>query len=164
MPQILLARELSARVEIELVQIAARGRAKRAEKKALSATLEKISALETQLKSRPLFRAVEKNLDAAFVPYSQIENVSKGAKVYQCVLGLFACKPVGFVAELVPGEVVLPDPWGKPARGQYAVLDLFEHESARAMILRVRNPRTDRLGASTSDEGLKDGDHRVSMK
>ena len=49
-------------------------------------------------------------------------------------------KSVGKIAELVPGEVVLPDPWGNLARGQYAVLDLREHESAKSKVLRVRGP------------------------
>jgi hypothetical protein len=42
------------------------------------------------------------------------------------------------VATVVPGEAKELDPWGFMARGQYAVLDLVEHESAKGHLLRVR--------------------------
>jgi len=61
-----------------------------------------------------------------------------GAGVYDCVWGLFNCKQVGTVAEIVPGEVILPDPWGTTTRGQFAVLELREHHSAKSKSLRVR--------------------------
>ena len=54
-------------------------------------------------------------------------------------VGIFLCKPVGRVGEIVSGEVILPDPWGNQARGQYAVLDLLDHDAARAKTLRVRS-------------------------
>jgi hypothetical protein len=59
------------------------------------------------------------------------------------------CKQVGVVAEVVPGEVVLPDPWGNMARGQYAVLNLSDGLAARAKMLRVRA-----LPASTGEAVL----------
>jgi hypothetical protein len=87
---------------------------------------------------------VSRSLDVAFVPYTQIDGVAPGAPVYSCIWGLFLCKPVGTVAELVPGEVILPDPWGNQARGQYAVLDLHDRGSAKARTLRVRHGRDSR--------------------
>jgi hypothetical protein len=42
------------------------------------------------------------------------------------------------VSQMVPGEVVQADPWGSQVRGEYVVLDLTEHEAARAKTLRIR--------------------------
>jgi hypothetical protein len=75
----------------------------------------------------------------AFVPYTQLDGVAPGAQVLECTLAFFACRTVGAVLEVVPGEVMLSDPWGNPARGQYAVLDLHDHASARSKSLRVRS-------------------------
>lgn len=154
MPELLVREDEVVRLELEILKLESDRRAKLAEKKAMEEKLAQIAALEADLKQRPIFRATERAMDVAFVPYTQIEGVREGAPVYDCVWGLFACRPVGTVAELVPGEVVLPDPWGNQARGQYAVLELREHESAKSKTLRVRGPsapvsvaRSDRSGA-----------------
>jgi len=81
---------------------------------------------------------VESRIEVAFVPYTQLDGAKEGNEVYDCVWGLFWCKPVGTMSELVPGEVILPDPWGNQARGQYAVLDLTDHSAAMSKTLRVR--------------------------
>jgi hypothetical protein len=125
-------------VELEQVKLEAEMRAKRAERRVLWEKLAKIDEIESQLRARPVFQATSKSMDVAFVPYTQIDGVARGAEVFDCVWGLFSCKPVGKVAELVPGEVILPDPWGNQARGQYAVLDLESHESAKSKTLRIR--------------------------
>ena len=52
--------------------------------------------------------------------------------------GAFSCSHVGTVREMVPGEVVLPDPWGNQARGQYAILDLSDKSAMQNKLLRVR--------------------------
>ena len=134
----ILQQDQLVRIELEILKLDSDARAKRAEKRVDEGKLAKIDELEKELKARPVFRAVEKNLDVAFVPYTQLERVRAGALVYQCTWGLFNCHAVGRVGELVPGEVILPDPWGSPARGQYAILELTDHEAARVKTLRVR--------------------------
>jgi hypothetical protein len=151
MPELLVRQEGVIRLEVEVVRLESEKRSKLALKRALSERIAKIDELAAQLKGRPLFRAVDHSLDVAFVPYTQIEGVDSGSRVYSCVWGLFLCKAVGTVAELVPGEVVLPDPWGNQARGQYAVLNLADREAAKAKTLRVRpaeaaRPATDAPG------------------
>jgi hypothetical protein len=138
MPEAIVREEQMARIELELVRIEAERRAKRTEKKVIQEKLARIDELEGQLRARPIFRATERSLDIAFVPYTQLEGVVNGAAVYDCVWGLVHCQSVGSVAELVPGEVVLPDPWGNQARGQYVVLDLAAHDAAKSKSLRVR--------------------------
>lgn len=158
MPEVLMREEQMVRVELEIMRLESEQRSKLSEKKLLEGKLATIDELEAQLKTRPIFRAAEKRIDAAFVPYTQSKGVYPGAPVYECVWGAFHCKPVGEVAEVVPGEVVLPDPWGNQARGQYLVLTLRQHDAARARTLRVRGadaPPVSPSGAS--------GD-RVSVK
>lgn len=135
----MLARqEQGIRIDLELTRLASEARAKEAQRSALQQRIAKIDELSIQLRSRPIFRAVEQSLDVAFAPYTQMSGVQPGAPVYSCVWGLFSCRPVGTVTEVVPGEVVLPDPWGSQARGQYVVLQLVDHESAKAKTLRIR--------------------------
>jgi hypothetical protein len=138
LPEAILREDQLVRIELEILKLEAEKRVKLAERRVTQAKLAKLDEVEAQLRGRPVFRATEKALDVAFVPYTQIEGVGRGAKVYDCTWGLFNCKPVGAVAELVPGEVILPDPWGNQARGQYAVLELSDRESAKSKILRVR--------------------------
>lgn len=138
MPEVLLREDQMVRIDLELMKLQSERRAKIAERKVVEEKLGKIDELEGQLKGRPIFRAVDHTVDAAFVPYTQIEGVGAGAEVYDCVWGLVHCRRVGTVAEVVPGEVVLPDPWGNQSRGQYAVLELSDHEAARSKTLRIR--------------------------
>lgn len=138
MPEMVFREDQLVRVELELIKLESEKRTKIAERRLVKGKLAKIDELSAQLKSRPFFRAVEKSMDVAFVPYTQIDGMHEGARVYDCVWALFNCKHVGSVAEIVPGEVILPDPWGTQTRGQYAVLELREHESAKSKTLRVR--------------------------
>jgi hypothetical protein len=155
MPEMIMRQDQLVRLDLEVMRLESEKRSKLAERKVLEEKLAKLDELEAQLKSRPIFRAVEQRMEVAFVPYTQIDGVREGADVYDCIWGLVHCKPVGKVAEVVPGEVILPDPWGNQARGQYAVLDLVDHESAKSKTLRVRdgagvpraNERPERLSA-----------------
>ncbi|WP_437747564.1 hypothetical protein WMF39_22690 [Sorangium sp. So ce1504] len=137
-PEAILRDEQLARIEMELLRLESEKRAKQAYERALTERVANIDQIAADLRNRPTFRATEQSLDVAFVPYTQIEGVERGAKIYSCVWGLFFCEAVGTVAEIVPGEVTLPDPWGHQARGQYAVLNLRDRDSAKAKSLRVR--------------------------
>jgi len=138
MPEAILRDEQLARIDMELLRLESEKRTKQAYKRALADRVANIDQIAADLRSRPTFRAIEQSLNVAFVPYTQIEGVERGAQIYSCVWGLFFCEAVGTVAEIVPGEVTLPDPWGHPARGQYAVLNLQDHDSAKVKSLRVR--------------------------
>jgi hypothetical protein len=138
MPESLMREDQMVRLELEILRLQAECRTKNASKKVLKDQLAKMDEVEGQLRARPIFRAVDKSVDVAFVPYSQSDGVSAGAEVYDCIWGMFACRVVGRVAEVVPGEIVLPDPWGNQARGHFAVLDLNEHNAAKSKVLRIR--------------------------
>jgi hypothetical protein len=132
----------SVRIDLELLRLDAERSAKAASKKVLEERIAIIDTLVAQLKERPIARAIEKSVAVAFVPYTQIDGVTPRADVLECVWGLFLCKSVGSVVEIVPGEVTMPDPWGNPTRGQYAVLDLRHEGAAKAKVLRVRKTRS----------------------
>ncbi len=137
-PEAVARQEQTIRVELEATRLESEVRSRRAQKHALEQRIAKIEELSGELKARPLYRATLRSIDVAFVPYTQIDGVAAGARVYSCVWGLFACEAVGTITEMVPGEVLVADPWGDPARGQYAVLSLTEREAARSKTLRVR--------------------------
>jgi hypothetical protein len=138
MPDVATRYAQMAEVRLDLARVQSEKRAKLAEKRALEQKISQTDALLKELKSRPLYRAVDKSLYAAFVPYSQLDRVATGKFVYRCVAGLFACTRVGIVRDLVPGEMSMPDPWGTPNRGQLILLDLDDASGAKERVLRVR--------------------------
>jgi hypothetical protein len=138
MPELLAQEGEVIRVELEILHLDSDRRSKTAERAAIISRVAKIEELSEELRRRPLYRAAEGSLDVAFVPYTQLDSVESGAAVYTCVWGLFKCAQVGTVTEVVPGEAISSDPWGTTARGQYAVLNLWDRTSARSKTLRVR--------------------------
>ncbi len=141
MPELLSRNTQMVQVTLELLRIQSENRAKRAERAALKEQIERIESLQKQLQNRPIFKASEKSLYAAFVPYTQLDAMHTDADVYECKFGFFLCRRVGRVAEIVPGEVSAPDPWGAPARGQYILLDLLETKAGTAKVLHIRGAR-----------------------
>lgn len=139
MPERWMREEQRVRIGLELTKLQADRRTKVSERRLLVDKLGVLDGLERDLKSRPIFRAVDKSVDAAFVPYTQMGELRVGWAVYACVGGLVACKEVGVVTEIVPGEVILPDPWGNQARGQYVVLELSDRSAMMSKTLRLRN-------------------------
>jgi hypothetical protein len=139
MPELVTRQEQLIRVDLEIVRLDAERRARTAERDALAERIAQIDEMVEQIEERPLFRAMDKDLELAFVPYTQLPGMTPGAEVYQCLWGLVFCRPVGTVAERVPGEVVQPDPWGSSTRGEYVVLDLKDHDAAHAKTLRIRS-------------------------
>lgn len=137
-PELVHRQEQMIRVELEIVRIDSEKRAKTAQRDALVERVAQIDEMVQQIEERPLFQAMDKDLELAFVPYTQLSGVAAGAGVYSCVWGLVWCHSVGVVSDLVPGEVVQADPWGSSTRGEYAVLELVDHDAARAKTLRIR--------------------------
>jgi hypothetical protein len=137
-PQLLASQEQLVRVDLDILRLESETRAKSALREASLQRFGEVDLLTQQLKARPLFRAIQRKLELAFVPYSQLDGVVKGAEVYACAWGMFFCRSVGKISEILEGEVTQQDPWGTPARGQYAVLSLSDHDAARAKTLRVR--------------------------
>ena len=136
--ELAIGQERDARITLELIRLASERRALLAQRSISMESLSRMDDLLKQLRARPLYRAVEANTDIAFVPYTQLDDVSVGAAVVSCKWVLFRCRTVGRVAEIVPGEVAAQDPWSELARGQYVVLDLSLHDAVKEKVLRAR--------------------------
>jgi hypothetical protein len=151
MPELVTRQEQLIRVDLEIVRLDAERRARTAERDALAERIAQIDEMVEQIEERALFRAMDKDLELAFVPYTQLPGMKPGAEVYECLWGLVLCRPVGTVAERVPGEVVQPDPWGSSTRGEYVVLDLKDHSAAHAKTLRIRSWAVSSPGAASPE-------------
>jgi hypothetical protein len=138
-PEMLAQRDQAVHLDLEVLKLGSERREKEVQIRADQVALAKADELLAQMKGRPIFRAVESSQNVAFVPYTQLKGVRAGAPVFICeTWGVFQCRPVGTVSEVLPGEVATQDPWGTPARGQYALLALDDPAAAQAKTLRVR--------------------------
>jgi hypothetical protein len=138
-PETLAQRDQLVRIDLDLLDLKAELRGKMVQARVDAEQLATTDELVSKMMARPIFRAASASQSVAFVPYTQLPGVQTGADVHQCsVWGLLDCHPVGQVAEVVPGEVMMPDPSGALARGQYLLLTLFESSAAQAETLRVR--------------------------
>lgn len=138
LPEVAISLERDVNVELGIARLESERRALLNEKTLATENLARLDDVLKQLKNRPLYRAIVASTDIAFVPYTQIEGVTPGVELVTCTWALFRCRTVGRVTEVLPGEVTAPDAWGKVSRGQYAVLELVEHDAAREKLLRAR--------------------------
>ncbi|HEX4454308.1 MAG TPA: hypothetical protein VH143_25770 [Kofleriaceae bacterium] len=138
MPEIAVGDEHTARIDIEIQRLDAEARGDRALRSVAVSSAASERALLHELEDRPLYRAMTAATDVAFVPYTQLDKLSKGARVVDCVWSVFSCHDVGRVEAVLPGEIVTQDPWGEMARGQYAVLKLDDPDAVHERVLRVR--------------------------
>jgi hypothetical protein len=138
-PEMVARQQQMTKIELELLQFQADKLARTGERQTAERDIARIDMLLAQMRSRPVVRAIEGRQNVAFVPYSQLKPVHEASGVYHCkVWGLFVCKQVGSVVDVIPGEVNLPDPWGTPTRGQLATLALADASAARQKTLRIR--------------------------
>lgn len=139
-PEVLRLEEQLLRLELEIRRLEADEHGKLAERDAADAQRARVDDVIAHLKQLPLYRAIAEKQTLVFVPYTQLPGVHAGSTLYECrVWSMFSCQRVGRVAEVLPGEVESVDPWGAPARGAYAVIDLKQQRAATAKTLRVRS-------------------------
>lgn len=141
LPEVASGHERSARLRLDLIKLESEKRALLSQRAIAVESLTRMDEVLKQLRSRPVYRAVQTQTDVAFVPYTQLADLKVGATLYSCKWVLFRCSVVGRVAEVLPGEVVAQDPWNNLARGQYAILDLGDREAAKEKVLRARTKR-----------------------
>ncbi len=141
LPELAAGQERGFRVSIELVKLEAEKRSLVAQRGIAVDSLARMDEVFKQLKSRPLYRAVQASTDVAFVPYTQLAGVQPGNDLVSCKWVIFECAVVGRIAEVLPGEVVAQDPWAEVARGQYVILDLTDHEASKEKVIRSRKKK-----------------------
>ncbi|MCB9594467.1 MAG: hypothetical protein H6719_17170 [Sandaracinaceae bacterium] len=137
MPEVVNRQEAMMRIDLEVIELQAERRGLEAMRDVAQRNLGRMREALDQIQARPLWQATQRSVDVAFVPYEQLEGVRPGDDVVQCTWGIFACHRVGTVREIIPGEIVTPDPWGELARGRFVVLDLTDSEAVQERILRV---------------------------
>ncbi len=102
-------------------------------RKMLKASLEREQSMIDSLQKSPYLRALADDASVAFVPYSNMDNVSIGAPVYRCALEMIFCSKVGKVVEIMPGEVSFKHPHrDKMLRGQMVSVDVDDDDAAAA--------------------------------
>jgi len=107
-------------------------------RRTLQNSLERQEVRIASLLQSPYLRAVAEEANVAFVPYSNLDNVSVGSGVYSCALEMLFCSEVGKVTEILPGEVSFKHPHReKVVRGQMVSIDLDDADSARDDVLFV---------------------------
>ena len=139
MPEVAAGEEREVRIELELIELQSERRGLMTLRAAAVQRLEEERELLDEIQTRPLYRAIHRSTDVAFVPYEELDGVEAGGRVMACVWNLFACHDVGTVVEVLPGETITEDPWGDLARGQFAILDLDDSDAIREKVLRVRS-------------------------
>jgi hypothetical protein len=104
----------------------------------LRSALEREDKLLESLKNSSYLKAMADGAHVAFVPYSNLSDMKKGAPLYGCALTMVFCKKVGEVMEVLPGEVTFKHPnRDKQLRGQMVELKLDSQESATDDVLFV---------------------------
>lgn len=138
----MLVADMQVRIETQLLASEAELRSKMAARLQLKEELEKIEVLEEELHARPIFKAIDQNLDIAFAPYSSLRGIATGARLMDCAWGVFNCHEVGRVVGVIAGETILPDIFGSgQTRGQFITLNLMHHthdEAMQSKVLRIR--------------------------
>jgi hypothetical protein len=107
----------------------------------LKQALAREDAVVDRMAKSSYLRAIADHAEVAFVPYSNLKNVSKGTGLYGCSVGMFWCHKVGEVLEVLPGEVQFKHPHkDKTLRGQMVELRLVEGENAADDVLFIGKP------------------------
>ena len=107
-------------------------------RKMLKASLQRQESLVDSLNKSPYLRALADDANVAFVPYSNMDNVSVGTPVYSCALEFVICSKVGKVVEIMPGEVSFKHPRrDKMMRGQMVSIELDDGDAAENDVLFV---------------------------
>jgi hypothetical protein len=108
----------------------------RDDQKALKASLERYDRMVKTISDSPFIKAVDNKATIALVPYDNLGAVKPGAPLYGCYVGLFFCKKVGTVVELLSGEVSLKHPLhNQMVRGQTVHLALTDPKWAQRKVL-----------------------------
>ncbi len=99
----------------------------------LKLSLDRQDKLLASQKQAAYLRAVNDKATVAFVPYSNLPKVSKGAGLYACRASMIICRKVGTVLEVLPGEVQFKHPHkDKQLRGQMVEMKMDEDEMGAA--------------------------------
>ncbi|AKU90184.1 hypothetical protein AKJ08_0571 [Vulgatibacter incomptus] len=106
---------------------------------ALARSVTRYDRLLEAIRTSPYLKAIEGNLNVAFVPYENLDSVSAGAAVYGCRFKLFWCRKVGHVTAILDGEVTMKHPVrADTLRGVMVELTLDDPHWAKEQLLHAK--------------------------
>jgi hypothetical protein len=107
-------------------------------REALKASLLRQESILEGLRKAPYLRAANNKASVAFVPYDNLDGVTKGEPLYRCALEFVLCREAGKVVEVLPGEVTFKHPHReKIVRGRLVEIDLGKSDAAQEDVLFV---------------------------
>ncbi len=134
--QVLRVKEDYTRSVMELAKARDARDSARQDLAVVDASIGRYDRIMKGLQDSAYLKAVEQNLDVAFVPYDNVQRVRPHAAVYGCKVGLFWCRRVGEVVETLEGEVQVKHPLhAQIERGLMVRLDLHDAQAAKEKIL-----------------------------
>jgi hypothetical protein len=102
----------------------------------LAKSLQRYELMVKTIAQSPYLLAVEKRGTIAFVPYENLDNVKAGTPLYSCSVGLFFCRNVGQVVEVLGGELSVKHPLhNNMLRGQSVQVQLTDVRAAEHRVL-----------------------------
>jgi hypothetical protein len=105
-------------------------------RKHVQASIARIDKIIDSIKQSAYLRAVNDRATVALVPYSNLENVAKGTKLYGCRFAMVGCHEVGTVIEVLPGEIQLKHPHRDTMlRGRMIEMQLTDGDAAQDEVL-----------------------------
>ncbi len=108
---------------------------------ALDVSIDRYDRILKEIHNSPYLKAVDENLNIAFVPYDNVQGVRPNVSVYECRLGLVFCRKAGKVVETLEGEVQGRHPLhASYERGLMVRLDLKSPQTAKESILFLSRP------------------------
>ncbi len=110
------------------------------ESEIIDSSLEGYNEICEKLEQSPYFKAINKSVIVAFAPYSNIRNIKVNDPIYGCYLGLFLCKKIAVVKEVLEGEIIAKHPvFNKELRGMMVIIDMKDKDMdwAKAKSLHV---------------------------
>jgi hypothetical protein len=104
----------------------------------LDAAIARVDALVKTIDDSPYLRALDRHAAIAFVPYENVSAATPGAKVYACSANFMFCKKVGYVLEILEGEVTSRHPTqATDVRGVLVEMDLSDLHDAESVVLHL---------------------------
>lgn len=137
----LLLEQQYARARLERELALETGAAAKESMAALDVALARYDQLLASLRGSPYLKAMERDLNIAFVPYENLPQVQPGVVLYGCALRMLWCRRVGSVAAVLDGEVTIKHPIRTlHLRGVMVELALEDNRWAHEQLLHAGHP------------------------
>jgi hypothetical protein len=103
---------------------------------ALDASIERYDRIIETIRASPYLRAIDHDVMVAFVPYDDLPSVHKGETLFGCRVAVVACRPLGRVRDVLPGEVSLKHPLHNAVlRGQMVEIEVDDKRAVELPVL-----------------------------